>query len=164
MKEQGFVPDPSLIDEYVHLARPLGSTGNILDDYATDARRCLIVLYKVQREQVKARERTSIDERLLNFVREEIRGCAEHSDPLHAIEAFVARSPRRRGRRRTPFRDLAISVDVAEGVAAGRSVDDACQETSIKRCLSFDQVRRIYFEQKKLNRIAILLRVPGWQG
>jgi hypothetical protein len=156
----GISPDPSLIDEYVHLARLSPSTGDILDNYAADARQCLIVLYEDQIAQVKAGERTSIDEGILKFVREKIRSCAERSDPLGAIEAFVA-PPLRRGRPRKPYRDLAISADVAERVVTGTSVDDACHKISRKRNLSFEQVRRIYFEQKKLNPTATWIEVNG---
>jgi hypothetical protein len=131
-----------------------------LDDYAADARQCLIVLYKDQRAQVEAGERTSIDEGILKFVREKIRSCAECSDPLGAIEVFVA-PPLRRGRPRTPYRDLAISADVTERVVGGNSVDDACYKISRRRNLSFEQVRRIYFEQKKLNPLATWIEVHG---
>jgi hypothetical protein len=156
----GFSPDQSLIDDYVHLARLSPSVGDILDDYAADARQCVMVLYKDQRAQVEAGERRSIDERILKFVREQIRSCAEDSDPLGAIQAFVG-PPLRRGRPRRPYRDLAISADVAERVVGGNSVDDACHVTSRKRNLSFEQVRRIYFEQRKRNPIAIWIEVHG---
>jgi hypothetical protein len=166
-KTAGILPDPSLVPEYICLAQSKGdqNPANILNDYVAHGRRCLIAIYKSQNEQVKAGERKSIDDRIVKFVREELHRCAEDSDPFGSVEAFVAQ-PQSRGRPRTPYRDLDIAIDVAKRLVAGHSVDGACHDVSDERAdrPSFEQVRRIYFKQKRINQIAISIAAHGWRA
>jgi hypothetical protein len=160
------LPDPSLIDDYICLATSTSdhSATNMLGVYEEHAKQCLIAIYKSQKKRVKAGDLKGIDERIVKFVREELHRCAAQSDPLGAVEALVT-NPRSRGRPRTPFRDYDIARDVAKLIAAGHSVDGACHEISDQRTdhMSFEQVRRIY-KKKKVNKIRIMITVPGWQA
>jgi hypothetical protein len=146
-------PDPALINSYLWLAFP---NHRVVDLERAAAKAALVQLYREQREQVNHGHRSKIDPRLMAFVRDELRYCLEQPDPLGAVENFwTASEPRRRqrGRPATPHRDFVIAGDIAEKIESGCSIDLACRqlEQEGNTGLEFEQLRRIYFVQKKAD-------------
>jgi hypothetical protein len=140
-------PDLKLINHYSALADP--KNGAPEKDRARGAK-AMMTLYRDQRDKVSRQELPYIDPRLVNFARNELRRCAMQPDPFGAVENLLITRPSR-GRRPTPHRDFVIAGDVAERVGAGATVDDACEDLLEATDLSLEQIRRIYFDQKKTH-------------
>jgi hypothetical protein len=143
-------PDPALINHYLWLVHPPHPAA---DQERTAARAALIQLYRDQREGLGRGHGAKIDPRLLGFVRDALRWCIRQSDPLGAIERFLAEEKRNRGRPATPHRDFVIAGDIAERIESGCSIEVACEQIEREgdTGLSFEQIRRIYFAQKKAD-------------
>jgi hypothetical protein len=136
-------PDFLLINHYLAVVDPKnGET----EEARAEAKRALVTLYRIQRDQ-----QLPIDPYLLLFVQDQLMRCARQSDPLGAAEELLNAKKLRRGRPPTPHRDFVIAGDVAERVEAGATVDSACEDLTDAINLSFDEIRRIYFHQKKID-------------
>jgi hypothetical protein len=143
--------DPELITRYVQIANDNSEP----EDKRSAASAALVDLYRLQRLAVEAGEAQSIDYRLVLFIRESLRRCAEDLDPLRAAEVFLARPRRGRGKPRQPHRDFVIAGDVAARIQQGESTDGACAAVAELADLSDHEVRRIYFAQKKADPAAL---------
>jgi hypothetical protein len=141
-------PDLELINHYSAVADP--KNGASEEDRAK-ARSAMVTLYRDQRDKVSRGEQPYIDFRLLFFIQNQLTRCAKQSDPLGAVEKLLNGRKLERGRRPTPHRDFVIAGDVAERVEAGATIDDACGDLVKATRLSFEQIRRIYFDQKKAD-------------
>jgi hypothetical protein len=146
--EYELAPDFLLINHYLAVVDP--KNGETQED-RTLAARALIALYRIQRDQVNQGQPLHIDPRLLSFMQDQLRRCANQSDPLGAVEELLNSKKLTRGRRPTPHRDFVIAGDVAERVEGGATVDRACEDLVHATGLSFEQIRRIYFDQKKIH-------------
>jgi hypothetical protein len=141
-------PDPLLLNHYLWLAFPNHGASYEERCAAEDA---LLRLYRDQRQQVRCGERSAIEPALLFFVREALRRCTMQPDPLDAVEGFLERSRRPRGRPKMPHRDFVIAGDIEEKVEAGTAVDKACEQLEDATGLKVEHLRRIYFDQKKAD-------------
>jgi hypothetical protein len=135
----------ALIDHY------LWEAANAPKAERAAAKRAIIDLYRIQRAQVKDGRLAEMDARIFAFVQEGIRLCANQTDPLGAVEDFLNPDTPLRGRPKTPHRDFVIAGDVAESVEAGATVDEVCGQLENATGLKFDQIRRIYFAQKRAD-------------
>jgi hypothetical protein len=141
-------PDVALINHYLWL---VFQNHRAPPSEAREAKLALLRLYRDQREEVRRGRTSAIDSRLLQYVREGLRRCIVHADPLAAVESFLEESNQRRGRPKTPHRDLLIAGDIEERVQAGATVDKACEELEKPTGLKVEHLRRIYFDQKRAN-------------
>jgi hypothetical protein len=142
-------PDPALLDHYLWQAFP---NHHVAEQERVAATAALLQLYRDQREQVRGGQRLEIDPRLIAFVRDTLQRCIRQPDPLCAIERLLNSKPSRpRGRPATPHRDFVIAGDIEEKIEGGATVEEACEqlEREGKTDLHYDQLRRIYFAQKK---------------
>jgi hypothetical protein len=144
-------PDPLLINHYLWVADPKNCEPESERAQAVDA---IFTLYRIQREEFSHGARPYIDPALQLFVREELQRSVILPDPLGAIERLLERK-RSRGRPRTPHRDFIIAGDVAEKVESGLTVDQACADLVDVTRLSFEQIRRIYFDQKQADQTSL---------
>jgi hypothetical protein len=145
-------PDVELIGHYCWLAEPKNGAPENERDAAVAS---LIDLYREQRAQVQSGNLPTIDPRLLLFIRAELGRCILSPDPLNAIELLLERRRRPRGRPKTPHRDFVIAGDVAEKVETGMTIESACADVAEAACLSEEEVRRIYFGEKKADGSAL---------
>ena len=145
-------PDPELIEHYSWVADPKNGAS---EKERCDAVASLVHLYREQREQVRSGELPPIDFRLLLFIRGELERCIRSTDALGCVELLLGSSQRARGRPKTPHRDFVIAGDVAEKVEAGMTIEAACTDLAVATELSEEEIRRIYFREKKADKDAL---------
>jgi hypothetical protein len=109
-------------------------------------------LATIYRDQLKE---GAVDPRLRAFFCRVSQDIWMAADPVNAITQFLRGKSRRGAKPKTADRDFFIAVDVEENVNAGRSVDEACTAVSEEVNLSFDRVRKIYFDQRRSDPRAI---------
>jgi hypothetical protein len=145
-------PDPELIEHYSWVADPKNGAS---EKERGDAVAALVHLCHERREQVRSGELLAVDFRLLLFIRGELERCIRSTDPLGAVELLLSSSQRVRGRPKTPHRDFVIAGDVAEKVAVGMTIEAACADVAMATSLSEEEIRRIYFREKKADKDAL---------
>ena len=141
-------PDPELIEHYSWVANPKNGAS---EKERGDA---VASLVRLCREQVRSGE-LAVDSRLLLFIRGELERCIRSADPLGCVELLLSSSQRARGRPKTPHRDFVIAGDVAEKVEARMTIEAACADVAVAVSLSEEEVRRIYFREKKADKDAL---------
>lgn len=159
-------PDPSLTYEYLILAGAntgrsdyLAKTVSRAPEYERDfARAALLTLYRHQKEQVDREGGNQIDPKIVKFVQRELKMCARDPDPLTSVENFLGLSGNR-GRPRTRWRDSEIAGEVARAKGDGHTVQSACDAVAQVRGLTTEQVKRIYYAQKKADPDRLMLAV-----
>ena len=149
-------PDPELIEHYSWVADPKNGAS---EKERGDAVASLVRLCHEQREQVRSGELPAVDFRLLLFIRGELERCIRSADPLGCVELLLSSSQRTRGRPRTPHRDFVMAGDVAEKVEARITIEAACADVGRAASLSEEEVRRIYFREKKADKEALEMDV-----
>jgi UvrB/uvrC motif len=141
-------PDPQLINHYYWLADPRNGAS---ENERKAAVALLVELHREQSQQIQSGTPSAIDSRLLLFIRDELGRCCSSRDPLNAVESLLLPKKRPRGRPNKPHRDFVIAGDVAEMVEAGTTIDTACADVAEKADLSAEEVRRLYFREKKVD-------------